>query len=137
MHHFNVRVYYEDVDIGGVVYHANYVKYFERARTQHLSDLGLELITLWEEHKIHFLVKNLDVEFKQSAKLNDKLTVSSEILHAKGAKLIYKQAIHQATDNLGQAFPLVEALITLGCVGVDNKPNRLPKKVIELLAPLQ
>ena len=79
-HSNNIRVYYEDTDAGGLVYHANYLKFAERARTDMLRKMKIEQLILKNEYNIQFVVKNLFIEFFKSAQLDDSLNIKSIIL---------------------------------------------------------
>ena len=78
-HDNNIRVYYEDTDAGGLVYHANYLKFAERSRTEMLRKIKIEQLKLKNEHNIHFVVKTLYIEFFKSAILDDLLKIKSVI----------------------------------------------------------
>lgn len=84
-----VRVYFEDTDAGGVVYYSNYLKFYERARTEWLRSVGISQQSLRAEQKILFLVKNISVDYKYSAVLDDELIVTTKILQLKGASIFF------------------------------------------------
>ena len=88
------RVYYEDTDAGGVVYYANYLKFFERARTDFLRSIGISQNELSKSEKLLFVVKKCEVEYLSSAKLDDVISVEVEILKIGIASLIINQKIH-------------------------------------------
>ena len=90
---FPIRVYYEDTDAGGVVYHANYLNFFERTRTEMLRDLGFEQNELRAQAGIIFAVKNMQIDYLRPAKFNDLLHVSAEILQLKRASFTFEQTI--------------------------------------------
>ena len=128
MHTFPVRIYYEDTDFTGVVYHANYLKYFERAR-EHL--LGPEvLVALWDEDGVGFAVYKATLQYREGARHGDLLEVRSTVQ----APSDYRLTFHQAVWRPDGARPLVEAEIDLVCVGRDFKLVRVPKRVLELVA---
>ena len=87
-----VTVYYEDTDAGGVVYHANYLKFFERARTEMLRSIGLNQQVLLEQH-IGFVVRHIDIDFLKGARLDDKLTVNTSVSQLKKASLTFCQEL--------------------------------------------
>lgn len=90
---FPIRIYYEDTDAGGVVYHANYLKFFERARTEMLRDLGFEQTILRTKYGVIFAIKNITCDFIRPAKFDDFLHTSSEIKQVKKASLIFDQTL--------------------------------------------
>lgn len=90
---FPIRVYYEDTDAGGVVYHANYLNFFERTRTEMLRDLGFEQNELRAQAGIIFAVKNMQIDYLRPAKFNDLLHVSAVISQLKRASFTFEQTI--------------------------------------------
>ena len=97
------RVYYEDTDAGGVVYHANYLKFMERCRSEWLASLGFSVADLQEQHDIVFAVRNANIDFIAPARLFDELTVSCEILHIGKVKLLLQQKIYNQQQLLCSA----------------------------------
>ncbi|MDB3956001.1 YbgC/FadM family acyl-CoA thioesterase [Alphaproteobacteria bacterium] len=126
-HSNNIRVYYEDTDAGGLVYHANYLKFAERARTEMLRKMKIEQLILKNEYDIQFVVKNLFIEFFKSAQLDDLLNIKSIILNISAAKIIMEQTIYK------KMIVLAKIDVTLGSVNTKGKPSRLPKIVLERL----
>ncbi|TCI01512.1 tol-pal system-associated acyl-CoA thioesterase [Corallincola luteus] len=123
-----VRVYYEDTDAGGVVFYANYLKFFERARTEWLRSLGIEQDGLLAEG-VAFVVRSVQMENLSSAKFNDQLSVSAEISEQKRASLIFKQAIVDQSNRL-----IATAEIKVVCVDLNRaKPIAIPKQVAGVL----
>ena len=123
----NIRVYYEDTDAGGLVYHANYLKFAERARTEMLRKMKIEQLILKNKYDIQFVVKNLFIEFFKSAQLDDLLNIKSIILNISAAKIIMEQTIYK------KMILLAKIDVTLGSVNTKGKPSRLPKIVLERL----
>ena len=123
----NIRVYYEDTDSGGVVYHANYLKFAERSRTEMLRKYKIEQEKLKSYDDIQFVVKNLLIEYYKSAKLDDLLTIKSSILKISSAKIIMEQSIYN------KKILLAKIDITLGSINQRGKPSRLPKYVLNSL----
>ncbi len=107
---FPIRVYYEDTDAGGIVYNANYLKFLERARTEWLSDLGIEQDT-WLAQGVAFVVRHIDINFRSAAKFNQRLLVRSRISDVKRASLIFEQSIEDEGGRL-----IVSANVTIACV---------------------
>lgn len=127
MNTLNIRIYYEDTDAGGVVYHANYLKYMERGRTEALRSLGFEQRQLKQDEDMVFALTRTDLHYKRPAQLDDLLTVKSELLLAKGAKMVFKQRIYRG-DTL-----LVDADITLACISTTGRPKRIPQAILARL----
>ena len=122
-----IRVYYEDTDSGGVVYHANYLKYAERSRTEMLRKYKIEQEKLKTDFNIQFIVKNLFIEYYASAKLDDLLNIKSLIIQISSAKIIMEQSIFNKKKLLAKIN------VTLGSVNLEGKPSRLPKFVLDIL----
>jgi acyl-CoA thioester hydrolase len=122
-----IRVYYEDTDSGGVVYHANYLKYAERSRTEMLRKYKIEQEKLKVDFNIQFIVKNLFIEYYASAKLDDLLNIKSLIIQISSAKIIMEQSIFNKNKLLAKIN------VTLGSVNLEGKPSRLPKFVLNIL----
>ena len=122
-----IRVYYEDTDSGGVVYHANYLKYAERSRTEMLRKYKIEQEKLKTDFNIQFIVKNLFIEYYASAKLDDLLNIKSLIIQISSAKIIMEQSIFSKKKLLAKIN------VTLGSVNLEGKPSRLPKFVLNIL----
>lgn len=96
---WQVRVYYEDTDNGGVVYYANYLRFMERARTEWLRSLGIEQDQLIEEHDILFAVRQVSIDYHAPARFNDLLTVGTEVLARSRASLTFGQTVTPAGDD--------------------------------------
>ena len=120
-----VRVYYEDTDVSGVVYHANYLRYFERARTEWLRHKGLSQEVLRVKHGIAFTVANMQIDFRLPARLDDTLEVTVELTSRKRASLIFTQSLRYTTQS---PQVLCEATVRVGCVDMLNfRPCALPE----------
>ena len=127
-HKNNVRVYYEDTDAGGVVYHANYLKYAERSRTEMLRKYKIEQEVLKNNYSIRFIVKDLFIEYYKAAILDDYLTIKSLIIKISSAKIKMEQEIYRKNTLLAKIN------ITLGSINLKGKPSRLPKFVLNILS---
>ncbi|EQA11321.1 tol-pal system-associated acyl-CoA thioesterase [Glaesserella parasuis] len=103
---FPIRVYYEDTDAGGVVYHACYLHFFERARTEFLRQLGFSQQLLLSQ-SMAFVVKKMDIDYKKPAYLDDFLTVKSIISELKGAKIVFKQTLWRDEECLCEVSVVV------------------------------
>jgi len=126
-----VRVYYEDTDAGGVVYYANYLKFAERARTEMLRHLGIENSTFQDCHALAFVVRKIEAEYRQPARLDDVLEVGLKLIKVGGASLDGVQMIRRNGEDL------VCIKVRLGCMKLDGGPGRLPKDVRKLLQPFE
>lgn len=127
MQHFDwpVRVYYEDTDSGGVVYHANYLKFMERARTEWLRQLGFEQDQLRNEQNVLFAVHSMQLNFRRPARFNDQLLVRSTLLQASGASMQFEQQV------LRDATSLCEATVKVACLNAESfQPCPLPNSIL-------
>jgi acyl-CoA thioester hydrolase len=121
----NIRVYYEDTDAGGIVYYANYLKFFERARTEWLREMGTEQDILLER-SLGFVVNRVEMDNHAPARFNDLLCIESEIVELKRASLIFKQVIISPNKQC-----LVSALIRVACVNLSNmRPQAIPDNIL-------
>ena len=119
-----VRVYYQDTDAGGVVFHAQYLAFMERARTELLNARGLDLASLADEGRLLFLVHELNARFHAPARLNDMLSVSAEVVKMGRASLVFGHRVERETELL------VEAEVTLAIVHRDRmRPARMPEEL--------
>jgi tol-pal system-associated acyl-CoA thioesterase len=119
-----VRVYYQDTDAGGVVYHAQYLAFMERARSELINALGLDLAQLGESRRLLFLVYELRARYHAPARLNDLLSVSAEVVKMGRASLVFRHRVERGAELL------VEADVTLALVDRDRmRPARLPQEL--------
>ena len=126
-----VRVYYEDTDAGGVVYYANYLKFAERARSEMLRALEIENSDMQERHGLAFVVRHIDVEYLQPARLDDLLEVHLHLTKVGGATLNGVQSIRLNGEDL------VRMNIRLGCMKLSGGVGRLPADIFERLKALE
>ena len=105
-----IRVYYEDTDSGGVVYHSNYLNFMERARTEWLRNLGYEQDELIINHQCIFAVHSMQLNFKRAAKFNDRLIVRSHLIKVSGASLEFEQKIFRDDELLCEAEVKIASL---------------------------
>ena len=132
---FNVRVYYDSTDAGGVVYHSRYLDFCERARTEFLRSRGIIQSKLLAESGIGFVVKNANLEFKKSAKLDDLLQISTKIIENNGIIIKMSQEIYLISRE-GIDIPkdlLFEMSVNLVCINKNFRPTRMPKDIVEKL----
>ena len=121
---FPVRVYYEDTDAGGVVYHARYLHFFERARTEYLRLLEFSQQTLLQEQQSAFVVKSMAIDYRVPAKLDDYLIIETEVSAIKGATILFEQRLIRDTVILSKATVKV-AYVDLG----NMKPAAIPTEI--------
>jgi acyl-CoA thioester hydrolase len=118
-----VRVYYEDTDAGGVVYHARYLAFAERARTEALRDAGVPHPDMLAEHGVIFMVRRLEMEYLRPARLDDMLTIGTESIASSGATVTLRQAFFI------DAAPIATARVVLACVrAATGVPARIPSR---------
>ena len=130
MSSLTVRVYYEDTDAGGVVYYANYLKYIERGRTEHLRELGFELASIANETGIVFVVKSVKADYLLPTFLDDTIEVQTSIELVKHASLIFAQKITNKEKNT----VLFNAEVKVVSVLKNNlKPCAFPQEILEKL----
>lgn len=124
-HHYQIRVFYEDTDAGGIVYYANYLKFFERGRTEWLRELGINQSKLLEQN-IGFVVSKVEMDNVASAKLDDLLNVNTKISHLKAASLVFSQKITNQKQQL-----LATLIVRVACVkSREGKPCGIPKELL-------
>ncbi|OCG19983.1 MULTISPECIES: tol-pal system-associated acyl-CoA thioesterase [unclassified Gilliamella] len=122
---WNARVYYEDTDAGGVVYHARYLAFFERARTEILRQLNISQQKLLQEG-IAFVVKKMDISYHFPARLDDMLIISSKVDQVRKASIIFKQTIFNQNKQV-----ISTADVLIACVDITKmKPCGLPKLLV-------
>jgi acyl-CoA thioester hydrolase len=128
-----VRVYYEDTDAGGVVYHASYLRFMERARTEWLRALGFEQDVLIREYGILFAVRNIGIDYRKPARFNEQLFVTVTVALVGKASLTFAQTIWRATVN-GEQEHLTTATVKVACIqAVSFKPAAIPTVIRDIL----
>jgi acyl-CoA thioester hydrolase len=121
---WKVRVYWEDTDAGGVVYHSRYLNFFERARTEWLREKGVNQAQLARDKNLLFAIRHMDIDFLQAARLDDELEVSVHNVTAGGARMTFEQNMTRRSDRQAVAT----ARLTAVCLTADNfKPTRMPR----------
>jgi len=124
------RVYYEDTDSGGVVYYANYLKFFERARTDFLRTLNISQSDLAAKENLIFVVRKCEIEYVSPAKLDDLIDVSVEVTEVRSASI----SMHQEAKNSDKTLSRLDVEIV--CVAADNfKPKKIPLHISSFLSP--
>ena len=129
---FQLRVYWEDTDAGGVVFYANYLKFFERARTEWLRSLGHQQEAMRTGTGVVFVVTDTSVRYVRPARLDDLIAVSVDVRHAGRAQMtIAQQARRVAVQGEAEQL-LAEGTIRIGCVDAGTfKPQRIPNSIAE------
>ena len=122
------KIYYHDTDCGGVVYYANYLKYFEEARTEFMAHAGVELKEL-KARGVLFVVRNVRIDYKSPARYGDRLTIETSLKKARNVTLEFQQSIKR--DDL----LLVEAVTQLVCIDRGFKPQPIPSEILSLFQP--
>ncbi|MEI4233868.1 tol-pal system-associated acyl-CoA thioesterase [Roseovarius sp. D22-M7] len=122
-HQFEIRVYYEDTDMGGIVYHANYLKFIERARSAWVRDLGLDQNAMRSRDGLIFAVRRIEADYLGPARFDDTLAVETRTLQVTGARLVLEQTVSRAVEKLFQAT------VTVVCLTEAGQPARLPANI--------
>jgi acyl-CoA thioester hydrolase len=126
---WQVRVYYEDTDSGGVVYYANYLRFMERARTEWMRALGFEQDRLIREEGIVFAVRAANLEFLRPARFNDLLSVSLDVVQRGHASLTFRQDVARCTD---EQTPLCSGQIKIACLEAASfRPHPIPDYILK------
>lgn len=126
-HHLPLRVYYADTDAGGVVYHASYLNFAERARTEMTRLIGLDQVALRDQQDLLFAVRSCEIDFLRPARLDDLLTVRSRLVHLGGASLHVAQSILRGEEEL------VTLMVRLVCMTSAAKAARIPQTLRDRL----
>lgn len=122
-HNLTQRVYYEDTDFSGAVYHARYLHFMERARTDYLRCLGVEQSTLFQtsDEGLAFMVHRMEIDFRAPARMDDIVTIVTRTEKAGGAKMILQQEIRRGEQSL------ISAKVVIAVVNRNGRPRRLPE----------
>ena len=126
----SVRVYYEDTDAAGVVYHANYLKFMERGRTEWLNALNLPLDKIVEQYSIVFAARRMDIDFIKPAHLNNALSVHTQLKACRHASLVFLQEIYRQTTTI------CRATVKIACLDKTKlSPTAIPKALLNQFKP--
>ena len=128
IHRFSCRVYYEDTDLAGIVYYANYLKFIERARSEMLRDLGVDQVEMKAGAGLVFAVRRVAAEYLSPARFDDRLTVETRVIRAQGARIVLGQDVTREGDTLFASEVTVVALRS------DGAPARVPAEIRQKLA---
>lgn len=129
-HRFHIRVYYEDTDAGGIVYYANYLRFFERGRTELLRSMGIGHQALKVQHGLIFAVRSCSIDYAAPARLDDALEVVTEICALGASRLDMRQFIRHEEKIL------TTARITVVAIGDDGRAKRIPPALRQVIIPL-
>ena len=128
---FPIRIYFEDTDSGGVVYHSNYLKFMERARTEWLRSINIDQRYLKHQEHIMFVVHRIDIQYKLPARFNDDLIVKSELIEIGSSKIEFRQMIYRNDEML------IDASVDIACIDSEKfKPVRIPSAVKQTMESL-
>lgn len=127
-HQLHIRVYYEDTDLAGIVYYANYLKFIERARTEWVRGLGIDQGALQREQGIVFAVRRVEADYLRPARFDDLLCVTTALVEMGGARIVLDQAVLRGDERL------FAARVVLVCLSQAGAAARLPAEVRALLA---
>jgi len=130
MHTHTIRVYYEDTDMAGIVYYANYLRYIERARSEAVRDVGIEQLAMKQEGYV-FVVRQMVVDYLLPARFDDVLTIETETTSLKGATMQMFQTVKRGEEVVFTADVRVAFMTT------EGKPTRYPAKIRHQLEDLQ
>lgn len=124
MHKLHITIYYEDTDAQGVVYYANYLRFFERARTEYLREIGYEQ-KLFMEQGAMFIVRGVELDFKKAAFLDDQIEIRTQIVKAGKVSFDFSQEVYSSEGEL-----LCTGKVKCGCLDTrEFKPKALPDKL--------
>ena len=124
VHHWPLRIYYEDTDSGGVVYHSNYLKFMERARTEWLRDFEIDQKALKDNLNLMFVVHEIDIKFIRPAVFNDEIEVQTKLEKLRSVKIELEQKIFRSSELL------IESRVVVASVNsISMKPMRIPNEI--------
>lgn len=130
----SIRIYWEDTDAGGIVFYANYLKFFERARTEWLRQRDIHQLALREQQHLQLVVVETQAHYLRPARLDDLLLITARIKETARASVLFEQkAFRQSADNAQETL-LCEGLVRIACVNADTMaPQRFPTNLITAL----
>lgn len=123
VHRLKLRVYYEDTDLAGIVYYANYLKFIERARTEWVEALGVDQVALKARQGIVFAVRRVEADYLRPAKFADELVVETRLQSLGGARIVLEQVVLRGGERL------FASVVTLVCLAEDGHAARIPPEV--------
>lgn len=122
-HRFPIRVYYEDTDMGGIVYYANYLKFIERARSDWVRTIGIDQNAMRDADGVVFAVRRVEADYLLPARFDDALEVETVTQAVTGARLVLEQKVARGEDLL------FSAIVTIVCIAESGQPSRLPANI--------
>jgi acyl-CoA thioester hydrolase len=122
-----VRVYYEDTDMAGIVYYANYLRYIERGRSEWVREVGLDQNVMKDRDGIVFAVRRVEADYLGSARLDDELVIETQVKAVTGVRMIMEQWVKR-DENV-----LFHALVTVVCMTLEGQPTRLPANIRQMV----
>ncbi|MDF1709278.1 MAG: tol-pal system-associated acyl-CoA thioesterase [Paracoccaceae bacterium] len=125
-HTLPIRVYYEDTDMAGIVYYANYLRYIERARSDWVRGLGIDQNAMKAQGLV-FAVRRVEADYLMPARLDDELVVETEVVQVTGARLVMDQAVRRGKDRL------FHAIVTVVVISDSGHPARMPANIRQML----
>jgi len=128
-HSHLIRVYYEDTDLAGIVYYANYLKFIERARTEWVRSLGIDQVRMKAEAGIVFAVRRVEADYLRPAKFDDLLRVETALVQVSGARIVLAQDVWRGEERL------FASQVTLVCLTDQGAPARLPADLRAIFGP--
>ncbi|MAQ35788.1 tol-pal system-associated acyl-CoA thioesterase [Thioclava sediminum] len=128
-HEFPIRVYYEDTDLAGIVYYANYLKFIERGRSEFVRALGVDQVALKADHGVVFAVRRVEADYLRPAKFDDELVVTTDLVAETGARFVMEQTVQRDGEVL------FTAQVTIVCLNEAGAAQRLPADIRRKLAP--
>jgi acyl-CoA thioester hydrolase len=121
-----IRIYYEDTDMAGIVYYANYLKFIERGRSEWVREIGMDQLKM-KEAGIVFVVRRVEADYLGSAKLDDELIVETEVANVTGVRLLMEQRVKRGEEIL------FHAMVTVVCMNDAGQPVRLPANIRQMV----
>jgi acyl-CoA thioester hydrolase len=127
VHQLNIRIYFEDTDSGGIVYHSKYLNFAERARTELLRKINIDQSIIEKKYGLIFVVKKLNINYISTASLDDSLVVKTKILELNKAKVIFSQLIYK------NKILISKLEVTVCCLNKNRKITRMNNKIYDIL----
>lgn len=127
-HRLSLRVYYEDTDLAGIVYYANYLKFIERGRSEWLRELGVDQVALKQRDGLVFAVRRIGADYLRPARFDDLLEVTTRLAEARAARISLVQEVRRGDEVL------FTATVTIACLDAQGRPVRLPPALMSALS---
>lgn len=131
MHIYPIDIFYDDTDALGIVYHANFVKYLERARTMYLQSKGFSLVSFHEMFQKQFVVKRVDIEYFRPVRLQQRIHVSTKVSELSKATLTFDQKIYFDPSDVNTIICTGNVVIV--CTNTEMKPCAIPERILREL----